>query len=261
MWPRHKCYFTGFQSQRDKWRRAAHFISMSGASFSTWLAFYHTACGADNQATGNGGKGYKIKRRQSRNIGPGQAVWQPTTGHHMSHNQTLWTAILRYMRVCTPRYELQALTVCSPDHNVTRAWLPLQICERLKLYFCNVGKTQLRNDRRSPQREHTSVMGAMQERQSTLNLEATLFFFLHPKLRNDRLDSIFYVACAKKSVSVALLRNVPFFESPECKSFDSAIWSDAFPLCAFFICNIKVNRNLSDEICTTYQHAARARKK
>lgn len=145
-WPKYKCYFTGFQSQRDKWRRAAHFISMSGASFSTWLAFYHTACGADNQATGNGGKGYKIKRRQSRNIRP------PTIGHHMRHNQTLWTAILRYMRVCTHRYSLQALTVCSPDRNVTRAWLPLQIC----------GK---------------SVMGAMQERQRPLNLESSPAFF------------------------------------------------------------------------------------
>lgn len=241
MWPRHKCYFTGFQSQRDKWRRAPHFISMSGASFSTWLAFYHTACGADNQATGNGGKGYKIKRRQSRNIRPGRVVWQPTTGHHMRHNQTLWTAILRYMRVCTPRYELQALTVCSPDHNVTRAWLPLQICERLKLYFCNVGKTQLRNDRRSPQREHTSVMGAMQERQSPLNLEATLFFFSASKtsewpaqpLPSYGTRYIFYVACAKKSVSVA---KCAFFESPECKSFDSAIWKWRVSImCIFYL--------------------------
>lgn len=80
------------------------------------------------------------------------------------------------MRVCTPRYSLQALTVCSLGHNVARAWLPLQICEKLKLYFCNVGKTQLRNDRLSPQRHHTSVMGAVQERQSPLNLEAALYF-------------------------------------------------------------------------------------
>lgn len=50
--------------QGDKWTRTDHFISMSGASFSTWLAFHHTAWDADNQAMGNGGN--KLKQRDRK---------------------------------------------------------------------------------------------------------------------------------------------------------------------------------------------------
>lgn len=171
------------------------------------------------------------------------------------------------MRVCTPRYSLQALTLCSPDHNVTRAWLPLQICEKLKLYFCNVGKTQLRNNRLSPQREHTSVMGAMQERHSPLNLEAALYFSgsktseWPAQFKLWDTTAFFMRRVQRKAFRLHFLRNVPFLNLPSAKTLIAIYGSDAFPLCAFFICNIKVNRNLSNEMCTIYQHATRTRKR
>lgn len=52
-WVGYTFYFTGFERRKIS-GDVLHFISMSGASFSTWLAFHHTACGADNEATGSG---------------------------------------------------------------------------------------------------------------------------------------------------------------------------------------------------------------
>lgn len=50
-----KCWSTSSGS----WRRGGaleRLISTSGFLFSTWLGFYHAVRGADNQATGSGGK-------------------------------------------------------------------------------------------------------------------------------------------------------------------------------------------------------------
>lgn len=65
-------YSTGSESEKIS-GDVQHFISMSGFSFSTWLAFHHTACGAGTEATGNGSKEWHaLKKRWRADTGLGE---------------------------------------------------------------------------------------------------------------------------------------------------------------------------------------------
>lgn len=98
---------------------------MSGSSFSTWLAFHHTACGADNEATGSGGEEWKGDGAQTWDGGGGMRpdCWwslmkHPTRHNSMTQNQKLTT----YSPIlpCILRHCVHSCTICHWNWSVLK---------------------------------------------------------------------------------------------------------------------------------------------